>query len=70
MHHRVKNNLQLVMSLLHIQSKEKGIKMDEFLEISHSSIFATALIYGNLCQNDDLSKVDFQEYALSLTFNF
>ena len=66
-HHRVKNNLQLVMSLLYIQSKEKGIKMDDFLEISQSRIIAMALIHENLYQTDDLSKVDFKEYAVSLT---
>ena len=66
-HHRVKNNLQLVMSLLYIQSKEKDKNMDDFLEISQSRIIAMALIHENLYQTEDLSKVDFKEYASSLT---
>jgi two-component sensor histidine kinase len=55
------------MSLLYIQSKEKGTNMDDFIEISQSRIIAMALIHENLYQTDDLSKVDFKEYASSLT---
>lgn len=65
-HHRVKNNLQLVMSLLYIQSKAKGTNMEDFLETSQSRIIAMALIHENLYQTDDLSKVDFKEYTNSL----
>jgi two-component system, sensor histidine kinase PdtaS len=66
-HHRVKNNLQLVMSLLYVQSKEKGTSMEDFLEISQSRIISMSLIHENLYQTDDLSKVDFKEYVNSLT---
>jgi two-component sensor histidine kinase len=66
-HHRVKNNLQLVMSLLYIHSKEKNTTVDDFLEISQSRIIAMALIHENLYQTGDLSKVDFKEYASNLT---
>jgi two-component sensor histidine kinase len=66
-HRRVKNNLQLVMSLLYIQSKEKDKNMNDFLEISQSRIIAMTLIHGNLYQAEDLSKVNFKEYASSLT---
>lgn len=62
-HHRVKNNLQLVMSLLHIQSKEKGKSMEDFLEISQSRIISMSLIHENLYQTDNLCKVDFKEYV-------
>lgn len=65
-HHRVKNNLQLVMSLLYIQSKEKGINMDDFIEISQSRIISMALIHENLYQTNDLCKVDFSEYINNL----
>ncbi len=66
-HHRVKNNLQLVMSLLYVQSKEKGIKMDDFIEISQSRILSMSLIHENLYNSGDLSKVDFKEYLHKLT---
>lgn len=66
-HHRVKNNLQLVMSLLYIQSREKETNIKDFLEISQSRILAMALIHENLYQTEDLSRVDFKEYVNSLT---
>lgn len=66
-HHRVKNNLQLVMSLLFIQSKEKGINMEDFIEISQSRILSMSLIHENLYDTGDLSKVDFKDYLHKLT---
>jgi two-component system, sensor histidine kinase PdtaS len=66
-HHRVKNNLQLVMSLLYVQSKEKGTKMDDFIEISQSRILSMSLIHENLYNTGDLSKVDFKNYLHKLT---
>lgn len=66
-HHRVKNNLQLVMSLLYIQSKEKGINMEDFIEISQSRILSMSLIHENLYNAGDLSKVDFKDYLHKLT---
>ena len=66
-HHRVKNNLQLVMSLLYVQSKQKNIGIAEFLEISQSRILSMALIHENLYQSEDLNKVDFNEYTKNLT---
>lgn len=66
-HHRVKNNLQLVMSLLYIQSKVKGTNMDDFIEISQSRILSMSLIHENLYNTGDLSKVDFKDYLHKLT---
>ncbi|MCU0469630.1 MAG: ATP-binding protein [Arcicella sp.] len=66
-HHRVKNNLQLVMSLLYVQSKEKGMSMDDFIEISQSRIISMSLIHENLYNTGDLSKVDFKDYLHKLT---
>ena len=66
-HHRVKNNLQLVMSLLYIQSKQKDTNIDYFIEISQSRIISMALIHENLYKIKDLSRVDFKEYINNLT---
>ncbi len=66
-HHRVKNNLQLVMSLLYIQSKQKDIDIDYFLEVSQSRIISMSLIHENLYRTDDLTKVNFGEYINNLT---
>lgn len=69
-HHRVKNNLQLVMSLLNIQARE-GTANDikEFLEKGQSRIISMALIHENLYQTDRLDKVIFQDYIENLITN-
>lgn len=66
-HHRVKNNLQLVMSLLNIQAREGDTKdINDFLEKGQSRIISMALIHENLYQTDKLDKVNFQDYLTSL----
>jgi two-component system, sensor histidine kinase PdtaS len=66
-HHRVKNNLQLVMSLLNIQSQEVDNTMDDFLSVSRSRIISMSLIHESLYQTENLSKVDFKAYVTKLT---
>ena len=69
-HHRVKNNLQLIMSLLNIQVREGETKdINEFLKIGESRIISIALIHENLYQNDKLNKVNFQIYIENLILN-
>jgi two-component system, sensor histidine kinase PdtaS len=66
-HHRVKNNLQLVMSLLNIQSQEVDNTMADFLIVSQSRIISMSLIHESLYQTENLSKVDFKAYVTKLT---
>ncbi len=69
-HHRVKNNFQLVTSLLSIQSREVNSKdIKEFVEKGQSRIISMALIHENLYQTDKLDKVNFQEYVENLVDN-
>lgn len=69
-HHRVKNNLQLVMSLLNIQARESDSRdLDDFLEKGQSRIISMALIHENLYQTDQLDNVNFQEYIENLVHN-
>lgn len=69
-HHRVKNNLQLVMSLLNIQARQSDYSdINDFLEKGQSRISSMALIHQNLYQTENLSKVDFQEYLEYLVDN-
>ncbi len=77
-HHRVKNNLQLVMSLLNIQArqnecvplKQVGCNfVDDFIEKGQSRISAMALIHQNLYQTDNFDRIDFQEYIENLIEN-
>ncbi|MEM7487466.1 MAG: tetratricopeptide repeat protein [Bacteroidota bacterium] len=67
-HHRVKNNLQLVMSLLNIQAREHNNKtVNTFLEKGQSRISAMALIHQTLYGSKDFSRVDMQDYLQRLT---
>lgn len=66
-HHRVKNNLQLVMSLLRNQARsEEQNDIHTFIEKSQSRIESIALIHQNLYQSKYVDNVDMQEYTLSL----
>ena len=67
-HHRVKNNLQIVSSLLKLQSShvDEGKVKDVFRD-SQNRLRTMALIHEKLYQSRDLSKIDFAEYLRSLT---
>lgn len=61
-HHRVKNNFQIVSSLLELQTK--GIKDDKVLNLAkevQNRVRSMALIHQNLYQNKD-GLIDFNEY--------
>lgn len=63
-HHRVKNNLQLVSSILNIQANESpNVSVSEFLDKCQNRISSIALIHQNLYMTENLDKVDFQTYT-------
>jgi two-component sensor histidine kinase len=67
-HHRVKNNLNVVLSLLNLQEHRIRNKADalEAFQESRNRVHAMALVHEKLYQSSDLSRVDVQEYAKSL----
>jgi len=62
-HHRVKNNMQVISSLLNIQAESiEDEKFSMLLSESQQRIKSMALIHENLYQSDDLLGINFQEY--------
>ena len=69
-HHRVKNNLQVITSLLRLQSDYiKDPDDKKMFEESTNRVKSMALIHEKLYQSQDFEKIDFGEYVRSLTRN-
>ena len=66
-HHRVKNNLQVVSSLLRMQSETVTDKSAiEHLKISEQRVKSMALIHQQLYKTQDLSRINFRDYVNEL----
>lgn len=66
-HHRVKNNLMVISSLLSLQSRYIKNKEDlELFEKSQSRAKSMALIHERLYQSEDLKRIDFGDYIRKL----
>jgi two-component sensor histidine kinase len=66
-HHRVKNNLQVITSLLRLQSAEiEDKKVVEHFDDSIQRVLAMASIHEQMYQSKDLSKIDLKGYLNTL----
>ncbi|MFI5211663.1 MAG: PAS domain S-box protein, partial [Ignavibacteria bacterium] len=67
-HHRVKNNLQVISSLLYLQSKKSAdpLTINALFE-SQQRIKSMVLIHEKLYQSNDLSNINYADYVSSLT---
>lgn len=66
-HHRVKNNLQIISSLLDLQNKGiDDLKASAAIEDGQSRIKSMALIHHKLYQNEDIVSINFKEYTQQL----
>ena len=69
-HHRVKNNLQIISSLLNLQSGSTDDKRtNEILEESKNRVKSMALIHEKLYQNKNISSLDIHEFIEDLIKN-
>jgi len=69
-HHRVKNNLQIIHNILDLQMPYilDGQAIELFKE-SKDRVYSMALIHEKLYQSESLAKIDLHEYIQSLTNN-
>lgn len=67
-HHRVKNNLQIISSLLSLQSRSTKEKFAvRALQESQTRVRSMALIHQNLYQHEHMVKVDVKDYITNLS---
>jgi PAS domain S-box-containing protein len=68
-HHRVKNNLQVMSSILYLQFRNTSPEVKAISEECQNRIESMALIHDQLHRSDDLANIDFQKYIANLTSN-
>ncbi|MGC1218378.1 MAG: PAS domain S-box protein, partial [Phormidesmis sp.] len=69
-YHRVKNSLQVIYSLLNLQSRKVSDPAAlSVLRDSQSRVRAMALVHEKLYKSDDLARIDLADYIRSLAYS-
>lgn len=69
-HHRVKNNLMVIQSLLNLQSRYiKDTAARDIFKDSQNRAKSMAMIHESLYQSSDLKRIEFSEYINNLAKN-
>ncbi len=69
-HHRVKNNLQVISSMLNLQARRiTDARFKGVFDESQQRIQTIALVHENLYQSRDLSSIGFDDYLKALVGN-
>jgi PAS domain S-box-containing protein len=69
-HHRVKNNMQIISSLLNLQASQ--MKDNDFIKMvkdSQNRIRSIALVHEKLYRSQDISNINFSDYVQSLVIH-
>ncbi|AIZ41979.1 histidine kinase [Cellulophaga baltica 18] len=67
-HHRVKNNLQTVSSLLSLQARNmKDEEMKKMIKSSQNRVNSMAMVHEMLYMREDLSKIEYKSYVEELS---
>jgi PAS domain S-box-containing protein len=67
-HHRVKNNLQIISSLLNLQSQYASDSTTrDILQDCRHRVLSMALVHERLYKYNDLSRINFKEYIKDLS---
>lgn len=69
-HHRIKNNLQVISSLLSLEAdRSTDARMLEAFRESQNRVTSMALIHEELYKGDEVNNLDFADYLRKLTNN-
>jgi PAS domain S-box-containing protein len=66
-HHRIKNNLQVISTLLFLESEKfKDIDVIDAFKNSRDRVRTMALVHEELYQSEDMESIDFVDYSKNL----
>ncbi len=66
-HHRVKNNLQTVSSLLSLQTRNtEDVELKTILKNSQNRVISMAMVHEMLYMREDIAKIEYRSYVTEL----